>query len=138
MTGEGTGRSGVIGLLASLAIHLSLAAILVWPSGQRLPAGWGEAHAATAGADRLERSVPSARPRPDTLDSTGQIAAILMPRRADALPVLPDAAGWLDHLWQSTIFAVAAGLLTVVFRRNGAHVRYWLWISASLKFSIPV
>ena len=137
MTGEGTGRSGVIGLLASLAIHLSLAAILVWPSGQRLQAGWGEAHAATAGADRLQRSVPSARPRPDTLDSTGQIAAILMPRLADALPVLPDAAGWLDHLWQSTIFAGAAGLLTVVFRRNGAHVRYWLWFSASLKFFVP-
>ena len=75
MMGEGTGRSGVIGLLASLAIHLSLAVILVWPSGQRLQAGWGEAHAATAGADRLQRSVPSARPRPDTLDSTGQIAA---------------------------------------------------------------
>ena len=42
-----------------------------------------------------------------------------------------------NHLWQSTIFAVAVGLLTVVFRKNRAQVRYWLWFSASLKFLIP-
>ncbi len=42
-----------------------------------------------------------------------------------------------NHLWQSTIFAVAAGLLTLVFRKNRAQVRYWLWLSASLKFLIP-
>ena len=41
------------------------------------------------------------------------------------------------HLLQSTYFASAAGLLTLAFRRNGAHVRYWLWLSASLKFLIP-
>jgi bla regulator protein blaR1 len=42
-----------------------------------------------------------------------------------------------NHLWQSTIFAVAAGFLTLAFRRNRAQVRYWLWFSASLKFLIP-
>ena len=42
-----------------------------------------------------------------------------------------------NHLWQSTLFAVAAGLLTVAFRKNRAQVRYWLWFSASLKFLIP-
>ncbi len=42
-----------------------------------------------------------------------------------------------NHLWQSTLFAVAAGLLTVAFRKNRAQVRYWLWLSASLKFLIP-
>jgi uncharacterized protein (TIGR03435 family) len=41
------------------------------------------------------------------------------------------------HLLQSTIFAAAAGLLTLAFRRNRAQVRYWLWLSASLKFVIP-
>ncbi len=41
------------------------------------------------------------------------------------------------HLWQSTLFALAAGLLTVAFRRNRAQVRYWLWLSASLKFLVP-
>jgi uncharacterized protein (TIGR03435 family) len=42
-----------------------------------------------------------------------------------------------NHLWQSTCFAVAAGILTVAFRGNRAKVRYWLWLSASLKFLVP-
>lgn len=42
-----------------------------------------------------------------------------------------------NHLWQSTVFAVAAGLLTLAFRKNRAQVRYWLWLSASLKFLLP-
>jgi len=41
------------------------------------------------------------------------------------------------HLWQSTFFAFAAGLLTLAFRKNHAQVRYWLWLTASLKFVIP-
>jgi bla regulator protein blaR1 len=41
------------------------------------------------------------------------------------------------HLWQSTIFALAAGLMTAAFRDNRAQVRYWLWLSASLKFLVP-
>src|SRR5436309_8548635 len=43
----------------------------------------------------------------------------------------------MNHLWQSTVFAVAAALLTLAFRRNRAEVRYWLWMSASLKFLLP-
>jgi bla regulator protein BlaR1 len=42
-----------------------------------------------------------------------------------------------NHLWQSTLFAAAAALLTLAFRRNRAHVRYWLWLTASVKFLIP-
>ena len=42
-----------------------------------------------------------------------------------------------NHLWQSTLFAVAAGLLTLMCRKNHASVRYWLWFSASVKFFIP-
>lgn len=42
-----------------------------------------------------------------------------------------------DHLWQSTLFAAALGLLTLGFRRNGAAVRYGLWFAASLKFLVP-
>ena len=44
---------------------------------------------------------------------------------------------WTNHLWQSTLFAFAAGLLTVAFRKNRAPVRYWLWFSASFKFFVP-
>ncbi|MGH9652824.1 MAG: hypothetical protein ACRD6B_05085 [Bryobacteraceae bacterium] len=42
-----------------------------------------------------------------------------------------------NHLWQSTAFAIAAWLLTLVLRRNRAQVRYWVWLSASLKFLVP-
>lgn len=43
----------------------------------------------------------------------------------------------VTHLWQSTLFAIAAGLLTLAFRKNRAQVRYWLWLTASLKFFVP-
>jgi len=42
-----------------------------------------------------------------------------------------------NHLWQSTLFALVAGLLTLMCRKNHASVRYWLWFSASVKFVIP-
>ena len=42
-----------------------------------------------------------------------------------------------NHLWQSTLFAVAVGLLTLMCRKNHASVRYWLWFSASVKFFVP-
>jgi len=42
-----------------------------------------------------------------------------------------------NHLWQSTLFAAAAGLLTVAFRKNRAAARYWLWFCASFKFFVP-
>jgi bla regulator protein blaR1 len=43
-----------------------------------------------------------------------------------------------NHLWQSTLFAVAVGLLTLMCRKNHAGVRYWIWFSASVKFFIPL
>ena len=42
-----------------------------------------------------------------------------------------------NHLWQSTLFAAVAALLSVALRRNRAQVRYWLWLTASLKFLVP-
>src|SRR6266496_5623245 len=47
------------------------------------------------------------------------------------------ASALADHLWQSTLFAVAASLLTLALRRNSARVRYILWLAASLKFLVP-
>jgi TonB family protein len=44
----------------------------------------------------------------------------------------------LDHLWQSTAILAVAGLLTLFFRNNGAHVRHALWMAASLKFLVPL
>lgn len=42
-----------------------------------------------------------------------------------------------NHLWQSTLFAAAAGLLTLALRKNSARARYWVWVAASFKFLIP-
>ena len=42
-----------------------------------------------------------------------------------------------DHLWQSTIVAAAAAVVTLAFRRNAASVRYWIWFAAALKFLVP-
>ncbi len=39
-----------------------------------------------------------------------------------------------NHLWQSTLFAVLAGLLTLALRGNRARVRHAVWLAASLKF----
>jgi bla regulator protein BlaR1 len=44
---------------------------------------------------------------------------------------------WANHLWQSTFFAAAAGLLTLTLGGNRASVRYALWLAASLKFLVP-
>jgi uncharacterized protein (TIGR03435 family) len=43
----------------------------------------------------------------------------------------------IDHVWQSTVFAMLAGALTLAVRKNRAQIRYWLWFTASVKFLIP-
>jgi bla regulator protein blaR1 len=43
-----------------------------------------------------------------------------------------------NHLWQSTVFAGLAGLLTLVLRKNHARVRHSLWLAASFKFLLPL
>ncbi len=42
-----------------------------------------------------------------------------------------------NHLWQSTVLAVVAALLSLLLRSNRAQVRYWLWLASSVKFLIP-
>jgi bla regulator protein BlaR1 len=43
-----------------------------------------------------------------------------------------------NHLWQSTLFAAVAGLMTLLLRRNRARVRHGVWLAASCKFLIPL
>jgi uncharacterized protein (TIGR03435 family) len=43
----------------------------------------------------------------------------------------------VNHLWQSTLFALAAALLAWALRNNSAAVRYRVWLAASLKFLLP-
>jgi len=46
-------------------------------------------------------------------------------------------AAIFDHLWQSTLVALGAGLLAMAFRRARASVRHGLWFAASVKFLVP-
>src|SRR5258708_21902477 len=43
-----------------------------------------------------------------------------------------------NHLWQSTLFAGVAGLLTLTLRNNHARTRHGVWVAASCKFLIPL
>jgi bla regulator protein blaR1 len=47
------------------------------------------------------------------------------------------APGLANHLWQSTLVAAAAAVLTLALRKHNARARYWLWLAASIKFLIP-
>ena len=46
-------------------------------------------------------------------------------------------ASLLDHIWQSSVFAAAIGLLAFLLRSNRAALRFRLWFAASLKFLLP-
>ena len=46
-------------------------------------------------------------------------------------------AAVINHLWQSTLFALGAGVLTLVLRHHSAGIRFGLWFSASVKFLLP-
>jgi bla regulator protein blaR1 len=48
-----------------------------------------------------------------------------------------ELSPFANHLWQSTLFAAAAILLTMALKKNHARTRYWLWLAASVKFLIP-
>ncbi len=48
-----------------------------------------------------------------------------------------SAPGLGNHLWQSTLCLVIAGLLALILRKNQARARYGLWLAASVKFLIP-
>jgi bla regulator protein BlaR1 len=43
----------------------------------------------------------------------------------------------VNHLWQSSCFALAGGAAAFLLRGNSPKVRYWVWLSASLKFLVP-
>ncbi len=42
-----------------------------------------------------------------------------------------------NHVWQSTLLAGSVWLLSLVFRKQRARVRYGLWLAASVKFLVP-
>ncbi|HMD83242.1 MAG TPA: M56 and DUF3738 domain-containing protein [Terriglobia bacterium] len=59
----------------------------------------------------------------------------MIPRLSAIWSAVAPAMG--NHLWQSTLCLVIAGLLTLILRKNHARARYGLWLAASVKFLIP-
>ena len=53
---------------------------------------------------------------------------------AFSAPILATLA---NHLWQSTLFAGTAWLLTLTLKKNRPEMRYRLWFIASVKFLVP-
>src|ERR1700678_435703 len=47
------------------------------------------------------------------------------------------APAMANHLWQSTLFALLAAILTLAFKKNQARIRHSLWLAGSLKFLVP-
>ena len=44
----------------------------------------------------------------------------------------------IDHLWQSTLFALVIAAMVPIFRKQGTGTRFWLWFAASVKFLVPL
>ena len=44
---------------------------------------------------------------------------------------------WATILWQATLFACLAALLTLALGKDRASLRYGIWLTASVKFLIP-
>ena len=130
-------RARVFGFLGSLAIHLAAAAIAFSLSGPVVRHVRARALPSMGVGHPPGQSLASTRPGATILNSARRMVIVLIDPSDERSRVPADGGGWLDHLWQSTVFAVAVGLLTFAFRRNGAHVRYWLWLAASVKFLVP-
>jgi uncharacterized protein (TIGR03435 family) len=44
----------------------------------------------------------------------------------------------INHLWQSTLFGLAAAVAAFTVRKRNAQARYWIWVIASAKFLVPL
>lgn len=49
----------------------------------------------------------------------------------DALPPM------VNHLWQSTLYLLCAGIVAATLKKQQAWIRYAVWLSAAAKFLIP-
>src|ERR1700733_7818798 len=60
-----------------------------------------------------------------------------MPKYFSGMPAAM-APAIANHLWQSTLFAALAAILTLAFKKNQARIRHHLWLAPSLKFLGPL
>ena len=44
---------------------------------------------------------------------------------------------WTIRFFKSALFLILAAILVLALRKNQGRIRYWVWLTASLKFLIP-
>lgn len=145
--GHPTRRRYSVGFLGSLLFHVVLVVGMLWQAASMRPADDASAQGGgRAGRNTGRHSSAVVGAGEFGGEPTGTSDPMATPKEPQASwPVtqverlgLQLAIGWaIDHLWQSTLFAFAIGLLTLAFRRNRARVRYALWFGASAKFLVP-
>jgi beta-lactamase regulating signal transducer with metallopeptidase domain len=150
---------GFRGFIGSFLIHLALLTTLVsydaWLQSRQLAhAGAGGANGDVATTEDYAAAPSGPLPSPAVLRPGDFGVVSTNPNELPEPPLgwrwaqtgqriaersgLPLTLGTLGgHLWQSTLFAIVAALLTLAFRRQQARVRYWLWLGASIKFLVP-
>jgi len=118
---EGHNRQ-IVALFISLSIHVAAAAIGMWAGVQTLHLGGQEQRSVNTDAEPSQEPPNAVPARLPERDGTDQIATVPARRSAQDARESARARGWLDHLWQSTIFAAAAGLLTLPPKRRARPV----------------
>jgi beta-lactamase regulating signal transducer with metallopeptidase domain len=134
-----------LGVAGSVAIHALLVAALLYVASTMAPRepvapGYSAGRSSSRDASAIVRG-GRVGGEPTAAMGAGPSA----PRRLEPWPVRQAKrlelrlriAHVIDHIWQSTLFAIAVGLLTLAFRRNRARVRFALWFAASVKFLVP-
>jgi beta-lactamase regulating signal transducer with metallopeptidase domain len=142
--GHPVGKRYSVGFIGSIVFHVLLVAAVLFQAGQTRTADPFDGRGIT-GRNTGRHSSALLRAGQFGGEPTGAMGAMRQPVEEQAWPVkqaerlgLRLAIGRvIDHLWQSTLFAIAVGLLTLAFRRNRARVRYALWFAASVKFLVP-
>ena len=134
-----------LGVVGSVVVHTVIVAAAWYVLSTVAPRspvepGYGSGRSASRDSSAIVRGGRVGGDPTATMGASSAAARTLQPwavRQARRLELRLGIAHAIDHLWQSTLFAIGVGLLTVAFRRNRARVRFALWFAASLKFLVP-
>jgi beta-lactamase regulating signal transducer with metallopeptidase domain len=133
------------GVAGSVLIHALLVAAVSYVASVMAPQppvepGYGSGASSSRDVSAIVRRGRVGGEPTGTMGGTPAVRTQSAPwpvRQATRLELRLAISHAIDHIWQSTLFAIAVGLLTLGFRRNRARVRFALWFAASVKFLVP-
>lgn len=134
-----------LGVAGSVVIHALLVAAVFYVAStvtprQSVEPGYSSGRSSSRDVPAIVRS---SRVGGDPTGAIGASPSAAQPsepwpvEQANRLELRLRIAHAIDHIWQSTLFAIAVGLLTLLFQHNRARVRFALWFAASVKFLVP-